>query len=115
MKIFKNASGLIDWIMQRFTALFFLSYTAYIFSCLYPDWSSIDYDKWKIFFSDNTVKISTIFAFTFILKHALIGVRTVLQDYVHNKKVQRAILLLSSAFSTSYILYTICILFGKNI
>lgn len=115
MKIFKNKSGLIYWIFQRITALFFLSYTVYIFSYLYSDWKLINYYKWVNIFKNETVKFLTIVAFISILKHSLIGIKIILQDYVQGKKAQKFTLTLSSILSTLYIICAICILFGKNI
>lgn len=73
--------GLVDWLMQRISAVVIASYFLCIVSYIYVH-PHLDYNLWRHLFHGYTFKIFSTFALLSILVHAWIGIWTVLTDYV---------------------------------
>ena len=107
-----QGTGLRDWLIQRFTAVFLGVYTLFIliFLLRHPH---LNYNDWQSLFSRYSMQIASIVALLAIGLHAWIGLWTVLTDYVKSVSwrycLQAAILL--ALFS--YVLWGIMILWGE--
>lgn len=79
--------GLIDWLIQRFTAVIMLIYTVVLLGWLVVQ-HPVDFDTWHALFQSPWVRYFTLlFAFSLFL-HAWIGVRDILMDYVHSTRLR---------------------------
>lgn len=100
--------GLVDWLMQRISAVVIASYLVCILSYIYAH-PHLDYALWRQLFHSYTYKIFSTFALLSILIHAWIGIWTVLTDYV--KPVFLALILqVSLVFSLFFYLVWGCMI-----
>jgi succinate dehydrogenase / fumarate reductase membrane anchor subunit len=105
-------SGLQDWILQRFTAIYIFLYLLF-FSCYLFSFDKIDYHIWSVLFNSFLLKISTlVFIFSLVL-HASIGINIILTDYVKQSYLRIIldfsvnIILLSYIFCIMQILWSV--------
>jgi succinate dehydrogenase / fumarate reductase membrane anchor subunit len=73
--------GLVDWLMQRLTAVVMALYTVGFAACLL--WQKPgNYADWKALFSGSFVRLATMFFLAALLYHAWVGMRDIVMDYV---------------------------------
>lgn len=76
-----TGNGLRDWLIQRFSALFLMSYTLFMLG-YFLSHRGLDYATWHQLFECQLVQLGTLLALFMILLHAWVGIWTVLTDYV---------------------------------
>jgi succinate dehydrogenase / fumarate reductase, membrane anchor subunit len=103
--------GLIDWLVQRVTAVVMATYILLVITVLLvisPD----DYSSWKAIFSNQWIRIVTCMSFISLCWHAWIGVRNILMDYIHKTSIRlttQVLVILSLFF---YAVWAIEIMWG---
>lgn len=105
-------SGLRDWLIQRFTAVFLAAYTIFLFVFIIKH-PHFEYADWQALFSYRAMQLSTLFALISMAAHAWIGLWTVLTDYVKSILVRyllQAVILLALFV---YVIWGIFILWGN--
>ena len=104
-------NGLMDWLIQRISAVFMLVYLVGIF--LYVLWHRpMDYSATQLLLSSDLFKWSTLLLLVAVLWHAWIGLWTVFTDYIscrYFRLLLQALLLLALL---GYFLWGSVILFG---
>ncbi len=76
-----GGTGLRDWLVQRYTAVFLGGYTLFLAGFVLMH-QTLTYGDWIGLFSSPYMQVSTIFAIVCVAFHAWIGLWTVLTDYV---------------------------------
>ena len=79
--------GLIDWLVQRFSAVIIGVYTVYLVLYIAIE-QPIAYVDWHQFFHNLAMRIATLIVLLGILWHAWIGLWTVFTDYVKNRSLR---------------------------
>ncbi|HIH2762275.1 MAG TPA: succinate dehydrogenase, hydrophobic membrane anchor protein [Candidatus Azoamicus sp.] len=104
-------SGLREWVLQRFTALYMSVYILFLvfYFCLF---NGVDYNNWFNLFNSFYFKIFTIlFVFSLVL-HASIGMCIVLTDYIKNSFLRVFLDFMINLILLSYIFCIMQILWG---
>lgn len=109
-------SGLSDWLMQRVSAVILLAYFLFI---AWVVGNGVDYDSWKMLFSQTWMRIFSLGALLSLAVHAWIGMWVVLSDYVTARllgaagNVLRFVLQVGCAITLfTYVVWGIQILWG---
>ena len=74
-------SGLSDWIVQRFTAVYLIFYFLFIMFYLLTA-GELNYGQWKALFDGLAMRIGTLLAILSLCAHAWVGMWTVATDYI---------------------------------
>ena len=77
-------SGLSDWLIQRFTALVLVVYSAIIVVFLLST-PNLDFEQWSGLFSQLWMRILSLLVLLSIAAHGWIGLWGVLTDYVTSR------------------------------
>lgn len=77
-----SRSGLLDWLVQRTSAVILGTYAIFMFVYLLT--GSVDYQQWQGLFSNMVFKIYTLAALIALVGHIWVGMWTVATDYVKN-------------------------------
>jgi len=106
-----GGTGLRDWVIQRYTAVYLAVYTLFIACCILQPtpWA---YEDWQALFMQPWMQIATLVVLISVGLHAWIGLWIVLTDYV--KSLWLRYLLLGGIFLLlfSYFFWGIIILWG---
>ena len=78
----RAAQGLRAWLLQRFTAIYLGAYLLYALARAALG-EPLDYARWRAWFADPWMSVSTALFGLALLVHAWVGIRDVLIDYVH--------------------------------
>lgn len=107
-----GGSGLRDWLVQRFTAIFLSVYVLGlgIFLWQHP---GLEYTQWQQLFSQPFVQVATLFALICTAFHAWIGLWTVLTDYVKILSVRYLLQFVILFALFWYVIWGIWILWGN--
>lgn len=76
-----GGTGLRDWLVQRYTAVYLAIYTLFLVSFIFMH-QELTYESWIGLFASPWMQISTVFALLCVAFHAWVGLWTVLTDYV---------------------------------
>ena len=108
-------SGLFDWLVQRFSALVLLAWTAWVGIGVLTA-AEFGYPQWRALFAAAPMQIFSLIAVLSLCAHAWVGVWTVTTDYLNEAHLGRAgtaIRLLSQA--ACLLLTLACLLWGARI
>lgn len=103
--------GLLDWLIQRVTAVVMAIYILLIITLLLI-FSPHDYISWKEIFSYQWIRIVTFLSFISLCWHAWIGVRNILMDYIHKTSIRLTIQVLVIFSLFFYAVWSIEIIWG---
>lgn len=106
-----GGSGIRDWRIQRFTALYLGIYIIVCFSFAVTQ-SEINFSNWRAFFMHPLVKISTLIALLSLVSHAWIGLWIVLTDYVHTVSIRYFLQMMIFVSLLAYFIWGIQILYS---
>ena len=76
-----SRSGLMDWLIQRVSAIFITGYVIYLL-CFFMSHPNLQFEQWHALFQLMFFKIATVVVLLSILAHAWVGLWTVLTDYI---------------------------------
>jgi len=76
-----NHQGLRDWVIQRVSAIIMATYTIWMvgYIAMHP---GLTFAEWHNLFSEDWVKIVSLFFVLSLMFHAWIGIWTIFTDYV---------------------------------
>lgn len=76
-----NHQGLRDWVIQRASAIIMAAYTIWMvgYIAMHP---GLTFAEWHNLFSEDWVKIFSVFFVLSLMFHAWIGIWTIFTDYV---------------------------------
>lgn len=85
-----SRSGLMDWLVQRCTAVIIGAYVIFLMSylLLYQD---VTFKVWHGLFANLWMRLATVLVVASILWHAWIGLWTVFTDYVKPVALRRVL------------------------
>lgn len=80
-------NGLLDWIIQRVSAVFI---AIYIFYLLIYCWTTpgMDFYTWQALFQNTWMRTFTLIFLLMLILHAWIGVWTIITDYLKNTTIR---------------------------
>lgn len=101
-------SGVADWVMQRVSAIIIAAYLIYLvlfFYCFttHNTHAYVDYEDWVNLFDSFTFKVFTSVFLFFLVKHAWIGLWTVVTDYIHGFKLRTLVLFIGRVACLAYL------------
>ncbi|MBA2709100.1 MAG: succinate dehydrogenase, hydrophobic membrane anchor protein [Tatlockia sp.] len=76
-----TGNGLKDWLIQRFTSIFFAAYSIFILAYLLAH-PQLSYVQWHTLFQYPAFKVASMIALVALSLHTWIGVWTVTTDYI---------------------------------
>tara|TARA_B100000686_G_C16798672_1_gene984289 strand:+ start:887 stop:1231 length:345 start_codon:yes stop_codon:yes gene_type:complete len=103
--------GLIDWLIQRVTAVVITIYILLIIALLLIA-SPEGYTSWKDIFFNQWMRILTFLTFISLCWHAWIGIRNILMDYVHKTNIRLILQVLVILVLFFYAIWAIEIMWG---
>ncbi|MEJ2043225.1 MAG: succinate dehydrogenase, hydrophobic membrane anchor protein [Reinekea sp.] len=98
-----SRSGLLDWLVQRVSAVVLGSYALFMFGYLLFA-GDIDYSQWHSLFSHLLFKLYTLAAMLSLVAHIWVGLWTVATDYLKNTWVRFIFLSVIAVVNCSYFL-----------
>ena len=81
MRSIFHRSGVLDWVLQRLSAVILAIYTISILLVLLAN-PQMDYVTWKALFKSSIMQGATVIALAALCAHAWIGMWTVTTDYM---------------------------------
>ena len=81
MRSIMRRSGVLEWVLQRFSAVILALYTVGILTILVSH-PQMDYATWKGIFDSLIMRISSLIALAAFCTHAWIGMWTITTDYM---------------------------------
>lgn len=99
-------SGLVDWFVQRCTAVIIGIYVVFLVAYL-ASHSVINYALWSDLFDNLWMRFATVLVTVSILWHAWIGLWTVFTDYVKNIVVRRLLEILVILLLLTYLVWVL--------
>ncbi len=108
--------GVIDFIIQRLTAVILSVYMTTIFAILAVN-PNLNYEKWKSFFTFQVFvfplgRIFAVLAFIALICHAWVGIRDVWMDYVKLAGMRLTLQVLTILWLLGSIIYFLQILWS---
>ncbi len=103
-------SGVVDWMVQRKTAVFLAIYFI-ILACFFCS-KEFTYANWVNLFQPVYFKVLTVVFLICLVQHAWIGIWVIATDYLKNLKVRGLFLFVSKIVLVGYLVWGIYILFA---
>jgi succinate dehydrogenase / fumarate reductase membrane anchor subunit len=99
-------SGLVDWVVQRVTAVILACYALYIFVLLvfHPE---LDYQTWQAMFASFRMRFFSLIALLSILAHGWIGMWAISTDYLTSRLMGPKATPIRIAFQIGCVLLTV--------
>ncbi len=101
-----SRSGLVDWIVQRCTAVIIGVYVIFLIS-YWLGHSAVDYATWKGLLTNSWMRLATMLVLLSVLWHAWIGLWTVFTDYVKVTAWRRLLEILVILLLMTYLVWTL--------
>ncbi|MCK5893011.1 MAG: succinate dehydrogenase, hydrophobic membrane anchor protein [Endozoicomonadaceae bacterium] len=113
-----SRSGLSDWVMQRVTAIVLAVYSLFLTIYLVVN-PGIGFEQWSELFQHTFMRVFTMMALLALVGHAWVGMWTIATDYLTEKALGSAALLVRFSFQAlcgvamfSFVVWGIQILWG---
>lgn len=100
--------GLIDWLIQRVTAVLMVLYLL-LFAWIFADRAS-DYTDLKSIFTNQWMRFFSLLVFIGLCWHAWVGVRNVLMDYVKITSIRLTVQILVITALLFYLIWFVDVL-----
>jgi len=88
-------TGLGEWILQRLSAIYLGLFIVYITARL-TFWPIDNFESWRGWFDSPMVRVIWLLAFTSLLVHAWIGIRSVYLDYLKSFQLRFIVSMVSA-------------------
>jgi succinate dehydrogenase / fumarate reductase, membrane anchor subunit len=103
--------GLIDWLIQRLSAVVMALYTLLLLAIAL--WNGgVDHALWKALFANGAFKLASFLFMVALLYHAWIGVRDVFMDYIKPVALRLTLEAATVVVLVAYLGWTLQILWG---
>ncbi|MFZ2540684.1 MAG: succinate dehydrogenase, hydrophobic membrane anchor protein [Gallionella sp.] len=103
--------GLLDWLIQRITAVVMVLYSVALVSYLLLQ-PNLGYDVWTALFSSQAVRTFTLLFLLSLFYHAWIGMRDIVMDYFKPADARLLIHVLVILALLLYVIWSVQILWG---
>jgi succinate dehydrogenase / fumarate reductase membrane anchor subunit len=107
-----TGNGLKDWLIQRFSAIYLVIYTLFIFSFLFSH-PHLSFEIWKNLFSCVLFKLATVLTLFMLLLHSWVGLWTVCTDYLKCTALRLSVLFIILFFLLSQFIWGLMIILGQ--
>ncbi|TXR53436.1 succinate dehydrogenase, hydrophobic membrane anchor protein [Reinekea thalattae] len=106
-----SRNGLVDWIVQRVSAVLLASYTLFmvVFFAVNPD---LSFQQWHALFANSWFKLFSVATLLAIVAHVWVGLWTVATDYIHNTLARFLFLLFVAAITFVYFVFGFTAVWG---
>jgi succinate dehydrogenase / fumarate reductase, membrane anchor subunit len=104
--------GLIDWLLQRLTAVVMAFYTVVVVALLFAR-SPASHEAWRAFFAGGFMRVATMLFLLALFYHAWVGVRDVVMDYIKSAALRLGLQTLVGVALVFYAIWSVAILWGK--
>ena len=103
--------GLLDWLVQRITAVVMVAYTLLLIMVLVR-MPQFDYGHWKVLWSVPLMRYCTALFLLSLFLHAWIGVRDIFMDYIKDAGLRLTLYVFTIIALTWYAIWSVQILWG---
>jgi len=104
--------GLLDWLVQRITALVMIAYTL-LLALVLTRMPEFDYWHWKSLWGVPMMRYSTALFLLSLYLHAWIGVRDIFMDYIKDAGLRLALYVFTIGALAWYAIWSVQILWGR--
>ncbi len=107
-----TGNGLKDWLIQRFSALYFAAYSLFLlgYIIVHPH---MDYSQWYALFHCGVFQIASVVALLMLTLHTWIGIWTVTTDYIKSTAIRLTIQILVFFFLLAQLVWGLMIVWGQ--
>lgn len=105
--------GLIDWLVQRLTAVVMAVYTLLLLA-IAGYHGGIDYEIWQALFSNSAFRVATLLFGLSMFWHAWVGIRDIWMDYIKPTALRLTLEMLTVLALVGYAAWLIDILWGAR-
>ena len=102
-------SGVVEWLIQRITALMIGVYAIFIVAFWWMH-APMTFSTWQALWAHTSMRWASLLVMVALLWHAWIGLWTVLTDYVKPRAVRSALLLAIVVLMLLQLVWLFCIL-----
>lgn len=106
-------SGLGEWLFQRLSAIYLGLFILYVVLRFWL-WPIDDFNAWQDWFTSPLVRVVWLLAFTSLLAHAWIGIRSVFLDYLKPFRLRFSVSVISATGLLACGFWVIDILYGRG-
>ena len=107
-----TGNGLKDWLIQRFTALYFAVYSLFLFGFLLAH-PQLQYSVWSDLFHCLVFQVASVIALLMLSLHAWIGIWTVTTDYMKSTALRVTVQLLVFLVLLAQFIFGLMIVWGQ--
>lgn len=110
-----TAHGFGDWAWQRATAAIMAIYSIALVARLLISPPVAGAEGWKLWMSNPPFKWLTLLFLLALIYHAQLGVKEILMDYVHDKKIRASLQNLFTAALIAYAVWSVVIVWSIQV
>jgi succinate dehydrogenase / fumarate reductase membrane anchor subunit len=103
--------GLLDWALQRITAVLMAIYTVALAGVVLACAPST-HQEWRALFTGSFMRLATVLAVAALLYHAWVGLRDILMDYVKPAYLRLSLQVFVAVVLLFYLVWSVSILWG---
>ncbi len=107
-----TGNGLKDWLIQRFTAVFFAVYSLFLLGFLLTH-PHLLYSDWSALFHTVLFQVASVIALLTLSLHAWIGIWTVTTDYIKCTAIRLSVQLLVALLLLGQFIWGLMIVWGQ--
>jgi succinate dehydrogenase / fumarate reductase membrane anchor subunit len=104
--------GLLDWLLQRLTAVVMAIYTVAALACLLVN-APANHEELRALFSGGVLRVATMLFLLALFYHAWVGIRDVVMDYIKSAALRLGLQTLVGIVLVSYTIWSVAILWGR--
>ena len=104
--------GLLDWLLQRLTAVVMAFYTVAVVVCLLVQ-APANHGELRALFGGSLLRVATMLFLLALFYHAWVGVRDIVMDYIKSAALRLGLQTLVGVALVFYAIWSVAILWGK--
>ncbi len=107
-----TGNGLKDWLIQRFSAIYFAAYSLFLFGfiLMHPH---LEYGQWNSLFQCTVFQVASVCALLMLTLHAWIGIWTVTTDYIKSTAIRLSVQMLVFLVLLAQFVWGLMIVWGR--
>jgi len=104
--------GLLDWLLQRLTAVVMAVYTVVVAASLLVH-APAGHEELRALFAGGVLRVATMLFLLALFYHAWVGVRDIVMDYVNSAALRLGLQTLVGVVLLAYAIWSVAILWGN--
>jgi succinate dehydrogenase / fumarate reductase membrane anchor subunit len=104
--------GLLDWLLQRLTAVVMAVFTVAVAVCLLVK-APASHEELRALFGGSLLRVATLLFLLALFYHAWVGVRDIVMDYIKSAGLRLGLQTLVGVALVFYAIWSVAILWGK--